>query len=362
MRTSAKLCLYGVVLAGVVGGTAAWATTDKAVAVTIDGQARTIHTRAGTVGGALHDAKIAIDGHDAVAPAPSTAIHDGSTIVVRKGRLLNLNIDGHAVSVWTTATTVDEALGQLGYGSDKTLTVSRSTRLPLTPTQIALVTPKRVTIVADGRTLTVVTTDLTVADLLRAEKIKLRSTDKVSVAPSAFLAAGQRIVVHRVTLLSKSFTVTVPYATTSTKDSSAYTGTTQVVTSGRDGATRVTYQFVYVDGKLSGRRTVSTVVVRAPVTQVQKVGTKKATVTVTSGGGLNWDAVAQCESGGNWSINTGNGYYGGLQFDSSTWLNNGGGAYAPRADLASRSEQISIAMKLYDRSGSSPWPVCGANL
>ena len=57
-----------------------------------------------------------------------------------------------------------------------------------------------------------------------------------------------------------------------------------------------------------------------------------------------WDAVARCESGGNWSINTGNGFYGGLQFTSSTWSAFGGGPYAPRADLASRSQQIAIAV------------------
>ncbi|MDT4979679.1 MAG: resuscitation-promoting factor RpfB, partial [Pseudonocardiales bacterium] len=81
-----------------------------------------------------------------------------------------------------------------------------------------------------------------------------------------------------------------------------------------------------------------------------------------STGGLNWDAVAACESGGNWAINTGNGFYGGLQFDSGTWLSNGGGAYAPRADLASREQQIAVATRLYNARGSSPWPVCGANL
>ncbi|HEY0168789.1 MAG TPA: transglycosylase family protein [Jatrophihabitans sp.] len=75
-----------------------------------------------------------------------------------------------------------------------------------------------------------------------------------------------------------------------------------------------------------------------------------------------WDAVAQCESSGNWSINTGNGYYGGLQFDSGTWLSNGGGAYASRADLATREQQIAVATNLYNARGASPWPVCGQRL
>jgi hypothetical protein len=68
-----------------------------------------------------------------------------------------------------------------------------------------------------------------------------------------------------------------------------------------------------------------------------------------------WDRIAECESGGNWHINTGNGYYGGLQFLTSTWLGAGGGDFAPRADLASREEQITVANRLYETSGTSPW-------
>jgi LysM repeat protein len=74
---------------------------------------------------------------------------------------------------------------------------------------------------------------------------------------------------------------------------------------------------------------------------------------------VNWDAVAQCESGGNWSINTGNGYYGGLQFSRSTWKANGGGKYASTANKASKSEQIRIAERVLDGQGIGAWPVCG---
>jgi nucleoid-associated protein YgaU len=75
-----------------------------------------------------------------------------------------------------------------------------------------------------------------------------------------------------------------------------------------------------------------------------------------------WDAVAQCESGGNWSINTGNGFYGGLQFTNSTWAAYGGTAYAPRADLASKSAQIAVAEKVLAGQGKGAWPVCGKGL
>ncbi|MFC8718014.1 transglycosylase family protein [Kitasatospora sp. NPDC057198] len=71
-----------------------------------------------------------------------------------------------------------------------------------------------------------------------------------------------------------------------------------------------------------------------------------------------WDRVAQCESGGNWSINTGNGFYGGLQFTSSTWRAFGGGQYAARADQASRAQQIAVAERVLASQGPGAWPVC----
>ncbi|MCZ9342107.1 transglycosylase family protein, partial [Streptomyces sp. TRM76130] len=75
-----------------------------------------------------------------------------------------------------------------------------------------------------------------------------------------------------------------------------------------------------------------------------------------------WDAVAQCESGGNWSINTGNGYYGGLQFSASTWAAYGGTQYASTADQASKDQQIQIAEKVLAAQGKGAWPTCGTGL
>ncbi|KUN15729.1 transglycosylase [Streptomyces corchorusii] len=75
-----------------------------------------------------------------------------------------------------------------------------------------------------------------------------------------------------------------------------------------------------------------------------------------------WDAVAQCESGGNWSINTGNGYYGGLQFSASTWAAYGGTQYAGTADKASKAQQIAVAEKVLSAQGKGAWPVCGTGL
>ncbi|MEU6280844.1 transglycosylase family protein [Streptomyces sp. NPDC047028] len=75
-----------------------------------------------------------------------------------------------------------------------------------------------------------------------------------------------------------------------------------------------------------------------------------------------WDTVAQCESGGNWSINTGNGYYGGLQFSASTWAAYGGTQYAAQANQATKAQQIAVAEKVLAAQGKGAWPVCGTGL
>lgn len=75
-----------------------------------------------------------------------------------------------------------------------------------------------------------------------------------------------------------------------------------------------------------------------------------------------WDQVARCESGGNWGINTGNGYHGGVQFSSSTWASHGGGQYAPSAELATKEQQIAVAERVLATQGKGAWPVCGGPL
>ena len=86
------------------------------------------------------------------------------------------------------------------------------------------------------------------------------------------------------------------------------------------------------------------------------------TAAVATGGSPRagfWNNVARCESGNNWSINTGNGYYGGLQFTQQTWAGNGGLAYAPRADLATPAQQMAVADRVFNIVGAGAWPVCG---
>ena len=364
MRRSVKYGLYGAVLAGLVGGTAAYAGGPDGTPVTlvVDGQSTSIHTTASTVGTTLTRAGYTLGSHDIVAPAADSTIHSGATIVFERGRLLHLEIDGKRKDVWTTAPTVAQALADLGYSAQDYVSVSRSQRLPLDPTSLVMRAPKRITLVHDNVTAHLDTTDATVGQVLNDVNVTLKGTDRVLPSAAAPIKAGMKIVVQRVVTKRETVRQAVDFAISSTPDASMYSDQTTIVTAGANGSANVTYDDVYVNGVLSGRTQVSSQTIVAPQTQVQRVGTMPRPAPPVSTSGLNWDAVAQCESGGNWAINTGNGFYGGLQFDYGTWLAYGGGQYAQTANLATRDQQIAVANRLYAARGSSPWPVCGANL
>jgi hypothetical protein len=127
----------------------------------------------------------------------------------------------------------------------------------------------------------------------------------------------------------------------------------------------VTYKYEYRNGKVYKTTVVRSEVVKKPVSEVILVGTKekaapKPVAPDFSTGSTVWDRLAQCESGGNWSINTGNGYYGGLQFNAQTWQAYGGSGL-PHEN--SREEQIRVATKLRDANGGyGAWPACSQKL
>ncbi|MFD9307794.1 transglycosylase family protein [Streptomyces sp. NPDC060048] len=104
------------------------------------------------------------------------------------------------------------------------------------------------------------------------------------------------------------------------------------------------------------------IVTLAGVAGVAVAAPLMAAGTASAATASEWDRVASCESGGNWSINTGNGYYGGLQFSSSTWAAYGGKTYAAQANQASKSQQIAIAEKVLKGQGKGAWPSCGVGL
>jgi uncharacterized protein YabE (DUF348 family) len=361
VRRSLKYGIYGAVLAAAVGGSAALAAaaTEPSVTLAVDGQTTQIHTTGHTVAAVLSGAGYTVGPRDIVAPALGSATHAGELIVLKRARLLHLNVDGKPRTVWTTAPTVADALADLGYPASDFVSVSRSTRLPLSLTSLALRAPKRVTVYWDGKKENLTTTAATVGQLVSDLGIHMGPVDRTVPYSKHPLVNKLKVLVQRITTRTMTDVETVPFQTTTIPNPNAYTDQVQVLTAGITGSARVTYNLLLSNGNEIGRQVVRSIQLKAPRNQIERVGTKQRPFNSS---GLNWDAVASCESGGNWHIDTGNGFYGGLQFSYSTWLSNGGGAYAPRADLATREQQIAIANRLYAARGSSPWPVCGANL
>ena len=275
MLRSVKYGLHGAVLAGLVAAPLVWTSVDKDVHLSVDGRTTTVSTTASNVGQVLRAQNYAVNSHDLVAPAAGSAVKSGMTVVLRHGRLLRLDIDGKKTSVWTTASTVQEALSQLGYSTSDFVSVSRSRRLPLAPTTLAIRTPRVVTVVHDGKSEKVSTTDATVAQLLADIDVPVLSTDRVSAQPSAALADGMVITVQRVNEKTVVQTLAVDYTVARKEDPKLAAGTTKVLTKGKKGQTQVTYSVVYVDGKPTARTKLGSRTMSAPRTEVLAVGTKQ---------------------------------------------------------------------------------------
>jgi uncharacterized protein YabE (DUF348 family) len=343
------------------GGTVGYQVLDKAVTLSVDGQATTVQTTSGSVRGLLQSRGITIGEHDVVAPNLDTKLSDGTRVAVQFGRQVIFTVDGRRQAIWTTATTVDQAVSALGVDtSGAQLSTSRSSTIGRQGLAVEVATEKTVTITAAGKKRTVTTTGQTVAQALAAAKISVDGDDKLSVSPQAPLVNGARFRYTRVGVVTEKKKQSVAFATVRHQSGSLARGRTKVDTAGVAGVRAVTYRVVRQDGKVTSRKRTASVLVRKPVTQVVVVGTK-APKKVSSGGSGSgvWDKIAKCESGGNWSINTGNGFYGGLQFSLGTWRAYGGHGMP---NQASRSTQIAVAKKIQARQGWGAWPACTRKL
>ncbi len=361
----------GVAVASIGVGSYASAM-DKAITLTIDGTSEQVNVWGSTVQDALDKHDIELGPRDEVIPAASDKITDGSTVEVKYARQVTATIDGNTTSFWTTATTLADALDELGlHDPAARLSVDRSMPLGRDGLTFSATTPKDTTVTADGATHTQQSTAADVAELLAELRITLDDNDRVSPAADTPITAGLAITVQRVDVQEVAEDQVIDYQTVTTEDASMVKGTQQVTQAGQEGAKTVVWQITYVDGVEESRAVASENVITAPVDRHVTVGTlvtaaptggNTGAAAPASANGSTWDAIAYCESGGNWAINTGNGYYGGLQFSYSTWLGYGGGAYAPTANLATREQQIAIAEQVLAGQGWGAWPSCSSKL
>lgn len=352
-------------------------TWHKTVTLTVDGEARQVSGLVWTVGDALKAGGVAVGEHDFVTPALDQAVAEGSSIDVRHARPLEVSVDGKTTTHWTTETTLAAALRQLNIpvGDNDRLSEATSRALGREGLTLSITTAKPVKlVVGGGEAKDLSTAAPTVADLLHDEGLTLGQHDRISPDSGTPLTPGLTVTLDRVSIEETTRTEEIPFTTTKEDDSSLDKGDTRTVTKGVKGSKTIVEKKTTVNGTLESTEVVSTTVTKEPVNAVVKVGTRApqapdrssgpdrtsnpdraSGATINLANAAMWDRIAKCESSGRWNINTGNGYYGGLQFNRQTWLSVGGADFAPRADLATREEQITVANRLYAKRGLQPW-------
>jgi uncharacterized protein YabE (DUF348 family) len=225
--------------------------------------------------------------------------------------------------------------------------------------QLTITTPKEIVLVADGQQRVVTTTAATAGDLLAEQGIALSETDKTSLYLNQGLLNRMRLQVYRVQINEVSETTAVPAEKVETPDPEAFEGDRTVTTPGVDGQQVTRYRVTVVDGVETAREAIDTAVTVAPVTEQVAVGTKPKPANTPTADGLNWAALAKCESGGNpRAVNSRGGYYGLYQFSLSTWSAVGG---TGNPIDATPDEQTYRAQLLYKKSGAGQW-TCGSHL
>jgi len=356
--------LVAAVVLALAGTAVGYAAMTKTVTLSLDGQADQVRSKGDTVGDVLASEGIEVNEHDIVAPSLDEPVADGDRITIRFGKPLELNVDGKATTYWVTATDVSGALAQIGkrfLGSD--LSASRGATLARDGMTLAVVTPKTFTVkVGNKAAVKHMVAARTVEDLLRDLKVKYDADDEIKPALTTVLEHKDRVTLTHVRLVTKSVKrEAVDFETIETSDSSMYTDESTVRRAGVDGLRNVTYRLRYENGVLVARKVTTQTVLRDPIDALVTVGTRERPVATNfASGNTVWDALAQCESGGNWAINTGNGYYGGLQFSLGTWQAYGGSGLPSNN---SREEQIRIAEKVRAASGGyGAWPACARSL
>ncbi len=348
------LGLAGTIVVALVASTVGYFSMSDEVTLSVDGTSSTVRTFGNDVAGVLADEGIEIGARDVVVPSLDSAVNDGTQITVRYGRPLEVSVDGKKRTYWTTATRVDTALQQLGIRTaNAALSTSRSSSITREGMALLITTPKQYVVkIGKAAPRKVTVPALNASSLLARLKVTYDANDIVRPAPTRPIKAGDRITLIRVHAVRKYVPrERVAPAVTERSDSSMFVGERRTVRSGRAGVRAVTYRVVFHNGEVHRKVVLRKKTLRAPVSTVVAVGTK---AVPTSGA---WDRIAECESGGNWQANTGNGYYGGLQFSLGTWRAYGGTGL-PHQN--SREQQIAVAERVRAASGGyGDWPHCG---
>lgn len=382
-----RVATGGVVGALAVGGVVA-ATSQKDITVDYNGDEIQLATFSSDVKGALESADLEVSDKDLVYPAPSEQVDKGDTITVRTAKPVAVSIDGEEKNFDSTALTVEDLVKSLDKVQPGSAVTADGKKLDADERvadgmNLDVVSPKIVAINNGGKTTYTQIAAKTVGDVLKERGIKLGADDKVSPGENTPLKNGQTITVDKFTedevKETESFDAEPHYV----DDPELAEGTEEVREEGTPGEKEITYTVKSRNGEEFSREVKDEKELKPATPATIARGTKPAEENSAAGkagagdsvqsgntgaaapavanGGV-WDSIAQCESGGDWSINTGNGYSGGLQFDPGTWAAHGGTQYAPDASQATREQQIAVAEKIQASQGWGAWPACTSKL
>ncbi|ROR72260.1 resuscitation-promoting factor [Bogoriella caseilytica] len=375
---------------GVSGAVAAQA--HKTVEIDVDGEITEVSTWSGSVTSLLEKEGIELGPHDEITPALGSSLSSGDAVVVRYAQQHPVILEGEEEQVWTTASSITDLLNELSRAGHEpvvpvTLTedgdLETEVDLPLVDGGGAVV------IAADGeRDRHELEDEAEVVDALEVAEIELGEHDELELTAEADAAAGAAILaITRVEHGQETETEEIEFEVVRQADSSLYEGTERVTVDGQVGERTRTFETVTVDGEEVERELVSEEVTTEPVDRVITYGTAERPApepepapapapapqpasspsSGSSSGGDSggsapagvWAQLAQCESGGNPSTNTGNGYYGMYQFALPTWQSVGGTGLPSEASAA---EQTQRAQILQQRAGWGQWPACARSL
>lgn len=357
-----------------VAGTAAAAvgTSYRHVTVEVDGVPHDVSGFFTTAGDALSTAGVSVGAHDLVAPASDQRVASGDTVVVRTATEYDVTVDGNQTTAWSTAPSISGVLAALPASASSMAADRSYTRAEMPVAE----TGETIHVIADGTTTDIVasSSEGTTAILEKAG-VSAGPIDRVTLENKD---GETTLRVARVVRGTVSTTTEIPYETEEREDAEAEEGTEKTVQEGVAGSEVTEAYQETIDGNVTVSAVLSTIRTE-PTKRVVSKGTKAKKTEDTSASSSSgaassgssssgsspaapaavsgddaaiWAAIAQCESGGNPSINTGNGYYGMYQFSLPTWRSVGGSGLPSDASVE---EQTMRARMLQQRSGWGQW-------
>lgn len=341
-------------------GVAAYGALAKTVTLDVDGRKDTVRTFGASVGSLLESQDVST--RDAAVDAPAgESVADGDTIRVRYAKDVTLAVDGTVRRETVHAATVGDVLDAFEVAPEDgaELSADPDTRLADTGSQVVVSNPKELTVTADGDEEKVTTAAATAEEVLSEAGVRLDRDDEVvtgdAIGRDALVKPGDDVEVVRIDMVDRTEEVERAPKVEYRDDASMEKGTEEVLEEGSPRRLEQQVLLTRADGKVRTRLVLTSRTLEEGTPRVVARGTAEAPSVED---GSVWDRIAQCESGGNWSINTGNGYYGGLQFSAATWRSVGGPGLPHEH---SREVQIKYAKILQQRAGWGQWS-CAAKV